>query len=57
MVTKLHGIIAFHQNPYKTRHIQTYVPEKFINDKTPTMLVKELGSLKMEGEEKVKDMN
>ena len=31
--------------------------EKFIDDKTPTMLLRELGSLKMEGKEKVKDFN
>jgi len=31
--------------------------EKFVDDKTPTMLLKELGSLKMEGKEKVKDFN
>jgi len=31
--------------------------EKFADDKTPTMLLKEFGSLKMEGKEKVKDFN
>jgi len=31
--------------------------EKFSDDKTPTMLLKELGSLKMEGKEKVRDFN
>jgi len=31
--------------------------EKFVDDKTPSMLPKELGSLKMEGKEKVKDFN
>ena len=31
--------------------------ESFVNDKTPAMLLKELGSLKMEGKEKVKDIN
>lgn len=31
--------------------------EKFSNEKTPTMLLKELGSLKMEGKEKVKYFN
>jgi len=31
--------------------------ENFANDKTSTMLLKELGSLKMEGKEKVKDFN
>jgi len=31
--------------------------EKFIDDKTPAMLLKELGSLKMEGKEKLKDFN
>jgi len=31
--------------------------ENFVNDKTPSMLLKELGSLKMEGKEKVKYFN
>lgn len=31
--------------------------ENFSNDKTPAMLLKELGSLKMEGKEKVKDFD
>ena len=31
--------------------------EKFADDKTPAMLLKELGSLKIEGKEKVKDFN
>jgi len=31
--------------------------ENFADNKTPTMLLKELGSLKMEGKEKVKDFN
>lgn len=31
--------------------------ERFDDDKTPSMLLKELGSLKMEGKEKVKDFN
>ena len=31
--------------------------EKFVDDKTPAMLLKELGSLEMEGKEKVKDFN
>ena len=31
--------------------------EKFVDDKTSTMLLKELGSLKMEGKEKVKYFN
>lgn len=31
--------------------------EKFVDDKTPAMLLKELGSLKMEPKEKVKDFN
>jgi len=31
--------------------------EKFSDKKTPTMLLKELGSLKMEGKEKVKGLN
>jgi len=31
--------------------------EKCVDDKTPAMLLKELGSLKMEGKEKVKDFN
>ena len=31
--------------------------EKFTDDKTPTMLLKEFGSVKMEGKEKVKDFN
>jgi len=31
--------------------------KKFVYDKTPTMLLKELGSLEMEGKEKVKDFN
>lgn len=31
--------------------------EKFANDKTPAMLLKELGSLNMEGKEKVKEFN
>jgi len=31
--------------------------ENFVDDKTPTMLLKELGSLKMDGKEKVKDFN
>lgn len=30
--------------------------EKFVEDKTPTMLLKELGSLKMEQKEKVKNL-
>jgi len=32
-------------------------PKNFANDNTPTTLLKELGSLKMEGKEKVKDFN
>jgi len=31
--------------------------ENFVDDKTPAMLLKELGSLNMEGKEKVKDFN
>lgn len=31
--------------------------EKFVEDKTPTMLLKELGSLKMEQKEKANDFN
>jgi len=31
--------------------------EKFVDDKTPAMLLKELGSLKMKPKEKVKDFN
>lgn len=31
--------------------------ENFVDDKTPTMLLKELGSLKMEAKEKVNDFN
>ena len=31
--------------------------EKFVDDKTIAMLLKELGSLNMEGKEKVKDFN
>jgi len=31
--------------------------EKFVDDKTLTMLLKEFGSLKMEGKEKVKGFN
>lgn len=31
--------------------------ENFVDDKTLTMLLKEFGSLKMEGNEKVKDFN
>jgi len=31
--------------------------EMFADEKIPTMLLKELGSLKMEGKEKVKDFN
>ncbi len=31
--------------------------ENFVDDKTSAMLLKELGSLKMEGKEKVKDFN
>ena len=31
--------------------------ENFVDDKTPAMLLKELGSLKIEGKEKVKDFN
>jgi len=31
--------------------------EKKFDDKIPTMLLKDLGSLKMEGKEKVKDFN
>jgi len=31
--------------------------ENFANDKTPNMLRKELGSIRMEGKEKVKDFN
>lgn len=31
--------------------------ESFVDDKTPAMLLKELGSLKMEGKEKLKDFN
>ena len=31
--------------------------ENFVDDKTPTMLLKELGSLKMEAKEKLKDFN
>ena len=31
--------------------------EKFVDDKTPTMLLKELGNLKMEQKEKVKEFN
>jgi len=31
--------------------------ETLVDEKTPTMLLKELGSLKIEGKEKVKDFN
>lgn len=38
-------------------YVQMYVSRKFVDNKTIAMLLKELGSLKVVGKEKVKDFN
>jgi len=43
---------------YTKAHCEHKLPlDKFSNDKTPAMLLKELGNLKMRDKEKVKDCN
>lgn len=42
---------------YKWGAFKRMFLENFIDEKTPSMLLKEFGSLKMEGKEKVKDFN
>jgi len=59
----LNGRVVVWYHNFPTNSIQNWgmlkriLLEKFFNDKTHTMLLKESGSLKMEPKEKVKDFN
>ena len=55
------AIVWYHNLPVNSIHnwgmFKRMFLEKIVDEKTPTMLLKELGSLKMESKEKVKDFN
>lgn len=56
-----HATVWYHSLPVSSIHnwgiFKHMFLEKFLDEKTPTMLLKELGNLKMEAKEKIKYLN